>query len=429
MTQTANDVNLVIAQARKAFAQWSLQELSMRLQALDRVRERLILLREQLIASVHSETGKPQTWAAAEVDFCIGSFSAHNGEFQTSFSPERIEDETGASEIFFRPLGVVVVFSPYNSPLECLQLGLLPALAAGNSVIIKTSEYALDSVEMFVAAFQSELGREVVQVVHGGGDVGANLVRGEIDMVVFTGSEATGRKIAAEAGGGLKRVILELGGKDPFIILHDADLNAAVDAAVVGAFGFSGQVCTASEQVWVEKSLYPRFLELAQEKLSKLEASSLCPPLISKESCHRVMSLINDAVAKGAHVVCGGNSSNVGDKWFVEPTILTGVTAEMRLAHEEIFGPVMCVQAFSGDAEVVQSLARARYALGATIHTRDIERAKGLARRLPNAVVGINRSCIGVQGTPWLGARSSGLGFLGSIDGHRQFCSRQVITV
>lgn len=423
--QTISSVETALRRAREAFTSWSANDVNARLDALARVSERLSRLRGQLIAAIHRQTAKPMDWSEAEVDFCLSSFKAYQPEFEKAFCSEFLKDATGVSEIRYRPLGVVAVFSPFNSPLECLQLGLLPALAAGNAVVIKTSDVAKEAVHIFASAFQAELG-QVVQIVDGDGAVGAALVAGDIEMVVFTGSEETGRKIAEEAGRGLKRVILELGGKDPFIVLKDAELGDVVNSAVTSAFGFGGQVCTAGEQVWLEHPVYDSFLNKVVAQ-AKAMAASGGATLISPAACERVRSLIEDAVSKGARLECGGDLVD-GDAHRFSPAVLTGVNSSMRVAREEIFGPVMCVHSFTHEREVIATLNNSHYALGASIYGKDIERARRLAEKLPNAVVGINRGCIGVQGTPWFGARFSGLGFLGSIEGHRQFTSRQVIT-
>jgi acyl-CoA reductase-like NAD-dependent aldehyde dehydrogenase len=420
-----SSVESALCLAREAFNNWSVNDVNARLDALARVSERLSRLRDHLIKTIHRETAKPTDWCEAEVDFCISSFAACRPEFETAFRSEFFKDATGISEIRFRPLGVVVVFSPFNSPLECLQLGLLPALAAGNAVVIKTSDVAKEAVHIFASAFQAELG-QVVQVVDGDGSVGAALVAGDIEMVVFTGSEETGRKIAEEAGRGLKRVVLELGGKDPFIVLKDVELTDVVHSAVTAAFAFAGQVCTAGEQVWIERPIYDSFLSQVVAQAKDMAASGGVR-LISPSASRRVRSLIADAVSKGARLECGGDVA-IDDENRLSPAVLTGVDGSMRVAREEIFGPVMCLHSFAHESEVIAAMKDARYALGASVYGKDIERARRLAEKLPNAVVGINRGGIGVQGTPWLGARSSGLGFLGSIEGHRQFSSRQVIT-
>jgi len=403
--------------------------LQTRLELLSQVAGRIAQpqVRERLANLIHQAVGKPQAWCQAEVDFCVNSFAALAAEFQAAFQIQTFEDAERRSEVHHLPCGTVLVFSPFNSPLECLQLALLPALAAGNRVVVKAAPSAEVPVQAFLELFSPEFGQQL-EFHKGGAEVGKTLVqRDDVALIVFTGSQSVGREIAVEAARLLKPVILELGGKDALIVMPDADLDQAVDMAIEGAFGFAGQVCTASEQVWVSSQIAEDFERRLMAKVQNKISAGWTETLISSAACDRVEALIDEAVDKGAQRLSGQKRSSKSDRTLV-PTVLKNVSSAARLTRDEVFGPVLVIADFEDEGEIIQAFEKSEFALGLTILTQDLERARDLALRLPNAMIGINSGCIGAQGTPWLGNRKSGLGMLGSIEGHRQFTSKRVLT-
>jgi acyl-CoA reductase-like NAD-dependent aldehyde dehydrogenase len=265
----------------------------------------------------------------------------------------------------------------------------------------------------------------VLRLVQGGDETGKALVASPVDMVAFVGSVEAGRHIMAACASGLKRLVLELGGKDPMIVCADADLEAAASYAVRESMRNSGQVCCAVERIYVEAPAAPRFTELVVQKARALTLGDprddvFMGPMASAEQRAHVLAQIDDARKRGAKVLLGGKSLP-GPGFFVEPTVVAGVDDSMDLARRETFGPVAAIRTVA-DADEAVALANASpYGLGASVWTADLARGRALASRIESGQVGVNRGLGGAGDPPWCGVKQSGFGFLGSPDGHRQF--------
>jgi succinate-semialdehyde dehydrogenase/glutarate-semialdehyde dehydrogenase len=270
----------------------------------------------------------------------------------------------------------------------------------------------------------------VLTVVHGADDQGKALVHSDVDMIAFTGSREVGKHIMREASGTLKRVVLELGGKDPLIVLEDADLEKAAKFAAFNSFRNCGQVCVSTERIFVMESVADDFeaalteLARAMQVGSGLDGADVGPMVNATQRDH-VLAQIDAAVSAGATVLTGGTGHHDN---FVTPTVLSGVTEAMDIGTVETFGPVACVTRVSSADEAVERANDTRFGLGAVVFGEDEERTGAVARRLTAGMIGINRAAGGVPGTPWVGARESGFGFHKSKDGHRQFTQTRVLT-
>jgi aldehyde dehydrogenase (NAD+) len=322
----------------------------------------------------------------------------------------------------YEPLGVVAAIVPWNSPLLLTAWKLAPALAAGNTVVLKPSEHASASVLEFMALVE-EAGFPpgVVNVVTGfGPEVGVPLVEHPlVAKVAFTGSDATGQRIYEAAARGMKRVSLELGGKSPNIVFDDANLDNAVKGVVSGVFAATGQTCIAGSRLLVQESIHDRFLE----KLVALAASArmgdpMDPhtqigPVINATQLDRILGYIEVARAEGARAVIGGHRAarpECGRGWFVEPTIFDGVTNRMRIAQEEVFGPVLAVIPFRDDDEAVAIGNDVVYGLAAGVWTENIRRALSMAERLQAGTVWVNTYRAVSYLSPFGGYKRSGIG-------------------
>ena len=264
-------------------------------------------------------------------------------------------------------------------------------------------------------------------VVQGAGSTGAALVAGDVDMVAFVGSRDTGKHIMQSASADLKRLVLELGGKDPLIVLADADLEAAADCAVEHSLRNTGQVCCSVERIFVADDVADEFEGLVLDRArawkhgSGFDEDVRMGPLVSPQQRERVILHVEQAVRSGARLLLGGEEET-GPGWFYPATVLADVTDDLPVAREETFGPVISLSRFSGDEEEAVRLANdTPYGLGANVFTADLERGRRMARRIRSGQVGINRYLGAAAGAPWVGARQSGFGFLGGVDGHKQF--------
>jgi acyl-CoA reductase-like NAD-dependent aldehyde dehydrogenase len=245
------------------------------------------------------------------------------------------------------------------------------------------------------------------------GAKGRALVLADDNLIVFTGSRETGKRILADAGPGLKRVILELGGKDPLVVLDDADLDLVASFAVRNSFRNAGQVCVSTERIYVDARIREEFLRKMLERTAALkqgdprEAGVNLGPMVSARQKAKVVAQIDAAVAAGATLVAGGEPREGN---FVAPTILADVDHSMEIMREETFGPVACVQAFDSVDQAVRLANDTPFGLGAAVFGRDVKRASEVAARIEAGMVGVNQGCGGVDGCPWVGAKESGVG-------------------
>jgi succinate-semialdehyde dehydrogenase/glutarate-semialdehyde dehydrogenase len=317
------------------------------------------------------------------------------------------------------PYGVIGIISPWNYPFSIPATETLAALVAGNAVVLKPSELTpLVALELARLLHDSGVPQDVFQVVVGDSATGAALMQSPIDKLVFTGSVATGKRIAVAAAERLLPVVLELGGKDPMLVLDDADLEVASSAAVWGAFVNAGQTCLSVERCYAHRSLYEAFLSACAEKAKKLcvghglDPKTDVGPMIHERQLRIAETHVEDAVARGARVVAGGSRLPELGKNFYKPTVLAEVTHEMRIMQEETFGPVLPVMAFDSDEEAVRLANDSEYGLSASVWTRNRERGERLARRIQAGTVMVNDvvSCYGISEAPHGGIKSSGVG-------------------
>ncbi|MBZ3906374.1 aldehyde dehydrogenase [Streptomyces griseiscabiei] len=316
------------------------------------------------------------------------------------------------------PVGVVAVITPWNSPLLLLAWKIAPALAAGCTVVIKPSEFtSASTLELVRLLHEAGLPPGVVNVVTGfGRDVGATLVEHPlVRKVTFTGSDATGRHINQAAARDFKHVSLELGGKSPNVVFADADLGAAVNGAVSGIFAATGQTCIAGSRLLVQESVHDevvdRLVDLARMARTgdPMDEATQVGPITTPAQYAKVLDYIDIAQGEGARLALGGRPVG-GQGWFVEPTVFTGVRNSMRIAQEEVFGPVLAVIPFKDEDEAVTLANDSRYGLGAGVWTGDIGRAFRMADRIRSGTVWVNTYRAVSYLAPFGGFKDSGIG-------------------
>ncbi|SEO57227.1 aldehyde dehydrogenase [Trujillonella endophytica] len=320
------------------------------------------------------------------------------------------------------PLGVVAIITPWNSPLMLLAWKLAPALAAGCTVVIKPSEFtSASTIELVRVMEAAGLPAGVVNVVTGfGAEVGAPLIEHPlVRKVGFTGSDTTGRHIGAQAARNLKRFTLELGGKSPNIVFGDADLDAAVNGVVSGIFAATGQSCIAGSRLLVQSSVHDEVVErvVAMSRTARMgnpmDAETQVGPVTTRPQYQKVLDYIGVAQAEGATLALGGRPADrpeCGNGWFVEPTIFTGVDNGMRIAQEEVFGPVLAVIPFDDEDDAVRIANDSLYGLGAGVWTSDIGRAFRMSERIQAGTVWVNTYRAVSFMAPFGGVKDSGIG-------------------
>src|SRR5271169_4235358 len=419
------EVEAAVARARSAQAPWAELGLRRRIAVIREFQGKLYAKKSEIAAAITREVGKPLVEAlVTEVLVVLDAarFLIDNawGLLRDEPVPHgNLVTKLKSGWLVREPHGVIGIISPWNYPFSIPATETLAALVAGNAVVLKPSELTpLVALELASLLHAAGVPKDVFQVVVGEGAAGAALLHSPIDKLVFTGSVATGKRIAAAAAERLLPVVLELGGKDPMLVLDDADVDVASSAAVWGAFVNAGQACLSVERCYVHRSLYEEFLRACVEKTNKLrvghglDRETDVGPMIHERQLRIVEAHVEDAVARGARVLIGGSRLPELGQNFYKPTVLADVTHEMRIMREETFGPVLPVMAFDSDDEAVRLANDSEYGLAASVWTRDRERGERLARRIQAVTVMVNDvvSCFGISEAPHGGVKSSGVG-------------------
>jgi phenylacetaldehyde dehydrogenase len=418
----AEDIDRAVRAARAAFDEgspWRRMTPSERGKVLHRVGDLILEHADELAMLEAMDNGKPVTVArAADVAFAADVFHYMSG-WATKIEGNTIPSSAGDYLAFTlrEPVGVVGAVIAWNFPLLLCAWKLGPALAAGCTVVLKPAQQTpLTALRLGEILQEAGLPDGVVNVVPGFGDAGARLAEHpDVDKVTFTGSTAVGKKILHAAGGNLKRLTLELGGKSPNVVFADADLSIAVPAAASAIFFNHGQACNAGSRLYVERPVFDEFIAGMSEYARNIklgpgvDPTTDMGPLVSDVQRDRVMGYLDSGYADGAVAAIGGKSW--GDRgYFVEPTVLTGTRPDMKVVQEEIFGPVVVAMPFDDPNEIVATANDSRYGLAAGVFTRDIARAYRTASQLRAGTVWVNCYHVFNAAVPFGGYKESGWG-------------------
>jgi acyl-CoA reductase-like NAD-dependent aldehyde dehydrogenase len=437
------EVTAMAARARAAHPAWEALGFDGRGRVLKRMQRWLLDHQDEVIAVIRSETGKTYEDALiAEISYGAAAFG-----FWADQAPEYLADErVKTSQIMLkgkrlvlrhRPLGLIGVIGPWNYPLTNSFGDCIPALAAGNAVILKPSEVTpLTSLRLAEGLAACGVPEGVFQVATGRGETGGALVD-EVDMIMFTGSTATGKRVMARAAETLTAVSLELGGKDPMIVLRDADLERAANHAVYWGMFNGGQTCVSIERVYVEAPVHDAFVEKVTAKARKLRQGDGGPGTVDVGSMTHppqvdiVERHVEDARAKGARILVGGSrGSHTSGSWY-EPTVLVDVDHTMSCMTEETFGPTLPIMKVLDAEEAIRLANDSPYGLSAAVYGKDIQNAERVARRIDSGSVCVNDAVVNYTALelPMGGAKASGLGTRHGAGGIRKFCQQQSVLV
>jgi acyl-CoA reductase-like NAD-dependent aldehyde dehydrogenase len=437
------DVPGMVARAREVQPAWQALGFDGRAKVLRRAQKWALDNADEFLDTVVAETGKTREDAAlAELGYAASAFGFWAKNAPKYLADEKINPSSPflfGRKVFVRyePIGVVGVIGPWNYPFTNGVGDAIPALAAGNAVIHKPSSVTPMTALLWERAFADcGLPDGLFQVLVGRGPIGMTLID-EVDMVMFTGSTETGKAVAERAAKTLTPVSLELGGKDPMIVLSDADLERAANAALFWSMQNGGQTCISVERVYVEEPVYDDFVAMVGERAKELRqgvpgafgsvdvGSFINPPQIEIVERH-----VNDAVAKGARVLAGGSRlESTGT--FYKPTVLADVNHEMACMTEETFGPTLPVMKVRDEEEAIRLANDTPYGLQASVYTKDIDRGERVARRIQAGAVVVNDANANYLAleAPMGGWKQSGLGVRHGADGIKKYCRRQTIVL
>jgi len=420
------EVDAAVARARVAAEQWSLRSFAARREELGAFRRAFAAAADELAELIHRENGKPELEALTEVMMALGHVQHAASRAEHAMAPHKVSAGLLANfraTVSYHPLGVVGVIGPWNYPLFTPMGSIAYALAAGNAVVWKPSELtplvALKIEEIARRAFALP---DLLQVVTGAGATGAALARSAVDKIAFTGSTATGKRVAIAAAERLTPVLLELGGKDPMIVGEDADLDQAAEACVYGALTNAGQACISVERVYVAEAVYDRFVEDVVRQVRELKVGGddgHLGAMTSPQQVGIVKDHLDDAIAKGAKVLTGGPQAISGS--YIQPTVLANVDHRMKVMTEETFGPVIPIARVASLDEAVRLANDTRYGLGSSVFAG--KGARTIAAKLRAGMTSINSvmAFAGIPSLPFGGVGESGFGRIHGDEGIREF--------
>ncbi len=427
---TPGEVQAVMEAARQAQVPWERLGLRQRLALMRNLKDVLCRNMDLIVDTIVAEQGRPPFEVLVEFWPTIEMLSYYLHIAERTLAPQRIFVRLLPYRRHWverRPYGVVLAITPWNFPLLLSLAPIMAALIAGNSVVYKPSEFASQLGEVIARIiYEAGIPPEVFQVVHGEGDVGAALIRAEPNKICFTGSAATGRKIAAMAGELLIPVVLELGGKDAAIVLEDADLDrTAMGVAWAGMLN-AGQACLSVQRVYVMRQVADQFVDKLTRVINRhirvgpgADDSTTMGAITTEAQLKIISSQVQEAVAQGARLVVGGRAVEDSAGRFYLPTVITDVTPDMRIVKDETFGPVLVVSPVDSHAEAVKQANDTRYGLTGSIWTRNKALGIELARQLNVGVASVNDHAVSssVPNLPWGGVNDSGYGRTRGRDG------------
>ncbi|MFZ1264543.1 MAG: aldehyde dehydrogenase [Chitinophagaceae bacterium] len=437
------DVDAAVSAAKKIFPVWSTSPVELRFKILNRVAELIEENLEELALAESNDNGKP-LWLSKSVD--IPRAAANFRFFATGimhFSTESHNMEDKAVNYTLRqPIGIVGCISPWNLPLYLFTWKIAPALAAGNCVLAKPSE-----VTPVTAFLLSKICKEaglpdgVLNIIHGTGHGAGEAIVSHPDVkaISFTGSTKAGERIAGIAAPKFKKLSLELGGKNPVIIFADCDWDKMLTETIRSSFSNQGEICLCGSRILVEESVYEKFKEAFVEKTKALtvgdplEPSSKQGAIVSKVHFEKILRCIDTAKQEGGKILCGGHAVQVEGRcengYFIQPTVIEGLGPNCQTNQEEIFGPVVTLQSFKTDEEVVHLANASLYGLAATIWTRDISKANRVAANVECGIIWINCWMLRDLRTPFGGLKNSGVGREGGWEALRFFTEAKNVCI
>jgi succinate-semialdehyde dehydrogenase/glutarate-semialdehyde dehydrogenase len=433
---SSRDIAEAVSKARKALPTWKNLSIANRVAALRKVQASILSKKEELAQMVSKEMGMPITYSRSDVEDAVNGYMEwYLQNAEKALSPETtFESETEIHQYLYEATGVAAVISPWNFPVSNFVWGVIPNLVAGNTVVHKHSEECpLTAQILLQAVVEAKLPEGVFSMVFGAGDVGNFLTDQDIDFIAFTGSSATGKKIYEKAGKKFIKCLLELGGSAPGIVFKDAHLDAAAEGVYGQRFFNTGQICDGLKRLIVHKDIgeevTAKLIEIAHKTVTgdAEDEKTEQGPLVAKRQLDLALEQLEDAKAKGATILCGGNQPEGLEGAYLEPTIVTDVTSDMRIWKEEVFAPILPIVTFETDEEAIQLANDSSFGLGGYIFSGSTEHALKIAKQIETGMISINGTNYVHPHNVFGGIKNSGKGREHGVYGLRELCEIKLV--
>jgi succinate-semialdehyde dehydrogenase/glutarate-semialdehyde dehydrogenase/succinyl-CoA reductase len=406
-----------VKQSRTAFEEWKKLDISKRAEFMQNFAQELRKNKEALARTATQEMGKPVKESLSEVEKCAWVMEYYGDNGPVFLNDEVVNTDARKSIITFQPLGVIGSIMPWNFPYWQALRFAAPSLIVGNTIVLKPASATMQcGIEIENSFKNIGLPDGVFKTLIGDSSIAETLIDSDINAVTFTGSVPVGAKVASRATSQWKKCVLELGGSDPFIVCKDADIEKAAAGAVKGRFINCGQSCIASKRFLVVQDVAQEFIEKFVQKVEKLvvgdpmQDNTDIGPLVNQAALKNIDALVKDAVSNGAEVLTGGGPVENNGGYFYKPTVLAKISPNMRVASEEVFGPVAPVSIVEDEMEALKIANDSEYGLGASIWTEDLDRAEELSRAVESGIVTINNVVASDPRVPFGGIKHSGFG-------------------
>jgi succinate-semialdehyde dehydrogenase/glutarate-semialdehyde dehydrogenase len=436
---TVDDAKAAIDAADAAFPGWAARKPRERAEILRKAYELIMAQAERLARLITLENGKALPDSRGEVAYSAEFFRWYAEEAVRNIGQMSTAPATGARIlVHHKPAGIAVLVTPWNFPAAMATRKIGPALAAGCPVVLKpASETPLTMLALMPILEEAGVPAGVVNVIpsrRSGAVVSAMLHDPRVRVVSFTGSTEVGRKLLHEAADNIVKPAMELGGNAPFIVFDDADIDAAIEGAMIAKMRNMGEACTAANRFYVHEKIHDAFAQKITARMTSLkmgnglEEGVAIGPLVNADTRNKVKELVDDAVSKGAKLLAGGKAPD-GKGYFFPATVLTKVPDGAAMLREEIFGPVTSIQTFKSEDEVIQKANDTEYGLVAYLYTKDLSRGLRVSEKLDFGMIGLNRGLVSDPAAPFGGTKQSGLGREGAHEGMMEFMETQYVSV
>ena len=436
---TVDDAKAAVDAAQEAFPAWAAKKPRERAEILRKAYDVIMRDAERFAKLITLENGKALSDSRGEIAYAAEFFRWYAEEAVRNIGQISIAPASGARIVAqHKPAGIAVLVTPWNFPAAMATRKIGPALAAGCPVVLKpASDTPLTMLALMPALEEAGVPAGVVNVVpsrRSGPVVSAMLHDPRVRVLSFTGSTEVGRKLLHEAADNIIKPSMELGGNAPFLVFDDADVDAAVDGAMIAKMRNMGEACTAANRFYVHEKVHDEFAKKLTAKMSGLKMGNglddgvALGPLVNKDGRDKVIELVDDAVSKGAKVLTGGKSPD-GPGYFYPATVLTNVADGSKMLNEEIFGPVASIQTFKTEDEAIKRANDTEYGLVAYLYTKDLSRGMRVSEKLDFGMIGLNRGLVSDPAAPFGGTKQSGLGREGAQEGMKEFQETQYVSV